>query len=127
MVALDCDPDDFFPVANLSNKRQMRLADDPSREDAPPLLDTLFLLDAPDGGPATGSVSLAPAAGQAAVMAAVRSAFNLDPASHDTMARTFRQVSRLLGGGLPVYHLHYPRDHTLLPQVWQALLDLPRA
>jgi len=127
MAALDCDPDAFFPVSNLSNKRQMRLADDPSREGASPSLDTLFLLDAPAGDPASATVSIAPARGQAAVMAAVRSAFNLDPASHDTMARSFRQVSRLLGAGLPVYHLRYPRDHALLPRVWQALLDHPRA
>jgi hypothetical protein len=68
-------------------------------------------------------VCIQPATGQAAVMAIVSSAFNLDPSDHHTMARTFLRVTQALSEALPVYHLHYPREHVRLPQVLQALLD----
>jgi hypothetical protein len=85
-------------------------------------LDALFLLGGPGANSVDDSVRIEPATGQAAVMAIVSSAFNLDPSDHNTMTRTFLGVTRRLGDGLPVHHLHYPREHARLPQVLQALM-----
>lgn len=121
--ALGTDPAAFAPITDHTNKQQMRLADVPPVDAGTPWLDTLFLLGAPRDVPPDGSVTIVRATGQSSVMAAVRSTFNLDPSNHETMTRTFGHISHLLGGGLPVYHLRYPREHSLLPRIFQALLN----
>ena len=118
---LGADPAAFAPVAGGSDKWQMYLGHTISRQAAPVELDALFLLGAGDTGSTVDSVWIEPATGRAAVVTLAGSAFNLDPSAHDTMVRTFRHVSRLVNA-VPVYHLRYPREYALLPQVWQALL-----
>ena len=91
----------------------------------PRALDALFLLGAPGEAPACDEVRIEPAAGQAAMMAILSGAFNLDPCDPDTMTRTFSHAGWALtaGQGLRVHHLRYPREHAKLPQVLQALLE----
>ena len=124
--ALSHDPAAFVPYVPYvaySDKQQMRLADGLTPGAEPRALRALYLLDAPGEHQAANAVRIQPATGQAAVMAIVSSAFNLDPSDHHTMARTFLRVTQALNEALPVYHLHYPREHVRLPQVLQALLD----
>ena len=127
MDALGQDTTAFVPYADCSGKQQMRLADGLTPGAECRALDALFLLDAPQESGALHAVSIEPATGQRAVMAMISSAFNLDPSDHNTMSRTFESATGCLREGLSVYHLHYPREHALLPTVFQALLDHPGA
>jgi hypothetical protein len=120
--ALSHDPAAFVPYVAYSDKQQMRLAEGLTPGAESRVLNALYLLDAPGAAQAPNAVRIEPATGRAAVMAIVNSAFNLDPSDHDTMTRTFLRVTQTLQEALPVYHLHYPREHARLPQVLQALL-----
>ena len=124
--ALGHNPDGFVPCVDYSDKQQMCLADGSTPGLQPRVLDALFLLPAPGEASAGEAVRIEPAAGQAAMMAILKSVFSLDPTDPDTMTRTFSHAAWVLtsGGGLPVYLLRYPREHAQLPQVMQALLDL---
>lgn len=121
--ALNHDPAAFVPYVAYSDKQQMRLAEGLTPGAESRVLAALYLLDAPGAALAANAVCIEPAAGQAAVMAIVSSAFKLDPSDHHTMTGTFMRVTQALTDALPVYHLHYPRAHARLPQVLQALLD----
>lgn len=123
--ALGHDPADFVSCMDYSDKQQMCLAEGLTPGPECRVLDALFLLGAPGDTSAGNAVRIEPAAGQAAMMAVLSSAFNLDPSDPDTMPRTFSHASRILteGQGLRVHRLHYPREHATLPQVLQALLD----
>jgi hypothetical protein len=123
--ALGHNPAGFVPYVEYSDKQQMCLPAGTTPGSEARALDALFLLGAPGDTSAGDAVHIEPAAGQAAVMAILSSAFNLDPSDHDTMARTFSHAGWVLteGQGLRVHHLHYPREHTKLPQVLRALLD----
>jgi hypothetical protein len=126
--ALDHNPAGFVPYVDNSGKQQMRLPAGSTPGSEPRALDALFLLAAPGDTSAGDAVRIEPAAGQAAMMAILSSAFNLDPSDPDTMTRTFSHAGWVLteGKGLRVHHLHYPREHAKLPQVLQALLDYSR-
>jgi hypothetical protein len=121
--ALNHDPAAFSPYVAYSDKQQMRLAEGMTPGAESRVLDALYLLDAPGKVQVANTVCVEAAAGQAAVMAVVSSAFQLDPSDHRTMTRTFLRVTQTLNDALPVCHLHYPREHASLPQVLQALLD----
>lgn len=88
-------------------------------------LHTLYLLEEPPSGKGVEMVSVAPATVHCAVMAAVGSAFVLDPSERETMARTLSAAAKILSGGLPVCHLRYPRDHSKLALVYRTLLEQP--
>ncbi len=123
LTALGHNPADFAPYSADSNKLQMHLEDRATFTVGGRSLDALFLLGAPAETPAGAAVRVQPAAGQAAIMSMLGSAFNLDPSDTGTQAATFQRVAQTLGEGLPVYQLHYPREHPALPQVLQALLN----
>jgi hypothetical protein len=125
--ALGHNPTVFTPYADGSNKLQMRLAERATPASGARPLDALFLLCPPPEVPVDGVVSIEPAGGQAAMMSILGSAFNLDPSDMNTLSGTFQRVAQTLGEGLPVYHLHYPREHAALPQVLQALQNYPHA
>jgi ABC-type dipeptide/oligopeptide/nickel transport system ATPase component len=108
---------DFAPYADGSSKLQMRLTHDSQSQQ----LTAVFLLNAPLTESSGKAVSIQPAAGQVAMMSMLNSVFSLDPSDTGTQADTFRRVAQTLGAGLPVYNLHYPREHTALPQVLHAL------
>jgi hypothetical protein len=118
----------FAPCVEYLDKQQMSLASGPAAGLAPRVLDALFLLGGPGDDPAGNTVRIQPAAGQAAMMAILRSVFSLDPTEPDTMRRTFAQAGRVLTGreGLRVYRLLYPRQHAKLPAVLRAVLDHQR-
>lgn len=125
--ALGLNPAGFMPYADSSTKLQMNLAETATGNHKTPVLDALFLLRAPGDVPTGSTVSIEPAGGQAAMMATLGSAFNLDPSDPGTMLRTFRHAAQTLTGGLPVYHLNFPRQHAALPRVLQAMLDITGA
>ena len=121
--ALGHNPAGFAPYADNSNKQQMRLAERVTPSSGSRPLNAVFLLCAPLETTAGSGVIIESASGQAAVMSMLSSAFNLDPSDQATQLATFQRVARTLGEGLPVYTLHYPREHSALPQVLQALLN----
>ncbi len=121
--ALGHDPLHFAPYAESTDKQQMCLPPAATGASQPRPLQALFLLGAPHTAAAGNPVRIDPAAGQAALMAIVRCAFNLNPADPGTMTRTFQRAAAALTQGLPVYHLRYPRDHGALAQVLQAVLN----
>lgn len=88
-------------------------------------LDALLLLSPATDGPADAAVSIAPVSGQAAMMALLHGAFQLDPTEPVAMARVFSQVAGVLRdcAALPVHRLCYPRRHHRLPDVLRALLE----
>jgi hypothetical protein len=126
--ALGHNPAGFVPYVEYSDKQQMCLPVGYTPGSEPRAMDALFLLGAPGDTSAGDTVRIEPAAGQAAMMAILSSAFNLDPSDPATMTRTFSHAAWVLteGQGLRVHHLHYPREHAKLPQVLQALLDHSR-
>jgi hypothetical protein len=126
--ALGHNPAGFVPYVEYSDKQQMCLPAGSTPGSEPRAMDALFLLGAPGDTSAGDTVRIEPAAGQAAMMAILSSAFNLDPSDPGTMTRTFSHAGWVLteGQGLRVHHLHYPREHAKLPQVLQALLDYSR-
>lgn len=121
--ALGHDPAAFIPCANHSQKRQMCLREQSLPDPQPCVLDALFLLEEPRDSLVREEPRIERARGQGAVMAILGSAFHLDPADPIAMERTFRNTAQLLAGGLPVYHLHYHREHAQLPHVLRALQE----
>jgi hypothetical protein len=121
--ALSHDPAAFVPYVAYSDKQQMRMADGVTPGQESRALHALYLLDAPGEALAANAVRIEPATGRVAMMAAISSAFKLDPSDHHTTTRTFLRVTQTLNDLLPVHHLRYPREHARLPQVLQALLD----
>jgi hypothetical protein len=119
--ALGHNPAGFKPYTDTSGKLQMSVAGQKTHPATPPILQALFLLGAPCGVPSDGAVTITPAGGQVALMSLVRGAFILNPADKDTLRQMFQHHAQILAGGLPVYHLNFPRAHTALPQVLQAL------
>lgn len=117
----------FAPHVEDSDKLQMRLAEPAMCASPPRPLDALFLLCEPPEVSAGGMVSVDTAGGQAAIMSIIGSAFNLDPSDSATQSDTFQRVAQVLGRGLPVCHLRYPREHAALPQVFQLLQGYVRA
>jgi hypothetical protein len=117
----------FTPYTDRTDKLQMSLVGQQTRPPTPPILQALFLLGAPVEAPADSAVTITPAGGQAALMSLVRGAFSLHPSDKNTLRQMFQAHARILAGGLPVYHLNFPRAHGALPQVLQALLNWPRA
>lgn len=113
----------FEPCINNPGKLQMCLADSATFTAQPRVLDALFILGAACEAPARDTVRIAAAPGPAAMMSLLGNAFSLDPSDRDTMRRSFLRAAQVLAGGLPVYHLNFPRQHALLPQVLQALLE----
>lgn len=126
--ALGHNPAGFLPYMDHSDKQQMCLAEGSTPGPESRVLDALFLLAAPGETSAGDAVRIEPAAGQAAMMAILSSAFNLAPSDPDTMTRMFSHAAWVLteGQGLQVNLLHYPREHAKLPQVLEALLDHTR-
>tara|TARA_R110002049_G_scaffold40192_11_gene122712 strand:+ start:1022 stop:2038 length:1017 start_codon:yes stop_codon:yes gene_type:complete len=120
MRALGHDAMGFEPYTDDSSKQQMRLATHSLPPPRPRHLDALFLLGAPPPTAGEG-VRVEPVDGREALMPILGSVFNLDPTDPRAISRTFTRVAQVLDGGLPVYHLHYPREHSALPQVLQAL------
>lgn len=125
--ALGHDPAAFAPYADRTDKLQMSLAEQHTHVATPRVLQALFLLGEPREAPADGAVSIAPAGGQDALMSLLRAAFNLNPSDKNAMRRMFQRLARMLAEGLPVYHLNFPREHSVLPQVLQALHKVPHA
>jgi len=122
--ALGHNPAGFTPYADRTDKLEMSVAGQQTHLATPPILQALFLLRAPGEAPADGAVTITPAGGQVALMSLVRGAFNLNPADRNTLRQMFQHHVQLLAGGLPVYHLNFPKAHSALPQVLQALLNL---
>jgi hypothetical protein len=121
--SLSHNPDHFVPYVDYTEKLQMRLTDTSTPKGGKYALDALFQLCSPKETPACNPVRIEPAPGQAAVMAIVRSALTLDPTHRDTMRGTFQHAENILAAGVPLYNLHYPREHAQLPQVYKALLQ----
>jgi hypothetical protein len=120
---LGYDADDFVPCTNGSDKMQMRLDAAPQSVAQPGILDALFVLSPAGEAPAGDAVKITAASGQNAMMSILGNAFALDPSDRNTLRRAFERAAQVLTGGLPVYHLDFPRRHGLLPDVLQALLD----
>ncbi|MCB1687601.1 MAG: hypothetical protein KDI33_03915 [Halioglobus sp.] len=119
--ALGHDPAGFAPNADGSGKLHMCLDESAVAISGARHLDALLLLCAPPEPDARCEVRLERAGGQAAMMSMLRSAFNLDPSDPQIVSGTFRRVAQALEQGLPIYHLHYPREHAVLPRVLEAL------
>jgi energy-coupling factor transporter ATP-binding protein EcfA2 len=118
--ALGHDATGFERYMEDSNKQQMRLATPSLLAPGPRHLDALFLLGAPPPD-AAGGVRVESVGGREALMPLLGSVFNLDPTDTLAMSRTFTRVAQVLDRALPVYRLHYPREHGALPQVLREL------
>jgi len=121
--ALRHDPTGFVPYTAYSEKQQMCLPPGSTTGLETRHLDALFLLAAPGEASAREAVRVAPATGQAAMMAILNSTFTLEPSDLDTMTRTFSDAGRVLteGRGTRLYLLQYPRVYDQLERVFQAL------
>jgi hypothetical protein len=121
--ALGYKVDDFASYQHGSDKLQKRQDEGVRPAGQQALLDALFIIGNADTAPGTVQIQAAP--GQAAMMSLLGNSFNLDPSDRDTIQRTFQRAAQVLADGLPVYRLSFPRQHSFLPQVLQALLDHP--
>lgn len=86
-------------------------------------LDALFLLFDPSHEDLRDEVFIEPVSGSAAMMAAIHSAFSLDPSDRRIITRNFYDIGQIISDRLNVFSLHYPREHDRLHEVRKVVSD----
>jgi hypothetical protein len=114
----------FTHYTPYTDKQQLLLqGDSDSGLIEPRVLDALFLLADPSHEDLGDEVLIEPVSGSIAMMAAIQSAFSLDPSDRRMITRNFENIGQAISDRLPVFSLRYPRDHKRLPEVRQAVSD----
>ena len=110
------------PVAHYSTKRRHL----PPQTSIPQSLelDSIFVLGNPADIQQDQSISIEPILGTDSLMALVRQLFLLDPLDKRIIAKTFEALGACLQGGIPVYRLDCPHNHSLLKEVHSAITGL---
>lgn len=96
------------PMSHYNDKRRLM---QPTASDAQYGIDAVLLLQRREEG-----IRFAPVAAQAACMALVANAFQLDLGDHDNLRRLLARAADA-ARRIPVLSLAYPRDYGLLPEV----------
>ena len=86
-------------------------------------LDALFLLFDPSHEDFRDEIFIEPVSGSTAMMAAIHSAFSLDPSDRRIITRNFYDIGQIISDRLNVFSLHYPREHDRLHEVRKAVSD----
>ncbi len=118
----------FSSYTPYTDKQQLLLKGEVGGDQAlPRVLDALFLLHDPLGGPGeiepVDSVHIEPVSGSAAMMAMIDCAFSLDPADQQLIVRNFHTIGQSISERLGLYSLRYPRIHARLPEVRKAVVE----
>jgi hypothetical protein len=104
--------DESTPMSHYNDKRRLM---QPISSDARHAIDAVLLLQQP-----SDAIVLAPVAAQAACMALVANAFQLDLGDHGNLRRLLAHAAEAVRR-VPVLTLAYPRDYALLPDVVQRI------
>lgn len=104
-------------MAHYTSKKQLRFAPAAmpaavGRTD----LSALYLLAEPGTAGENRPITIEPVFGSTAIMALIEPLFALDVRDRDVMKSNFARVGRM-AGAVPIFHLAYPRDFSVLPEV----------
>ncbi len=113
---------DSDDVAHYSSKRRLIMTDSSMNEAATSLqLDAIFLLSDPDAVSKSDEINITAAGGIDAMMALVAQTFVLDVTDKQLMVKQFKHCGRLFDNEVLCFQLDYPRKHSRLDDVRNAI------
>ncbi|MEH6552205.1 MAG: hypothetical protein V7744_19685 [Pseudomonadales bacterium] len=107
-------------VSHYSSKRRQAISrpeGEASAVETP--LAAIFMIDRPEQ--AIERISLEPIQGASSVASMLAQVFSLDPADRSVAGNRFAQIGALCRTTAGIYRLHYPRDYSALPDVYQKI------
>ncbi len=115
----------FSDVSHYSQKKRVVLCGDEVKDTPSQVkLDAIFLLSDPTQQILPKKVTIKPVRGASEMMELIKQMFVLDVTDKKLVARQFENVGKFITGDLAIYRLDYPRDHSSLPIVRNAVHDI---
>lgn len=113
---------DGSAVSHYSDKKRLLLqGEQESKQDRSVRLSAIFLLNDPELDSNYNDISIESISGVGEMMTIIRQMFVLDPTDTELMAKQFGLAGNLMQCGIPIFHLRYPRQHSLLADVRRAV------
>ena len=115
----------FSNVAHYSQKKRILLdQNDSNKSSSKVKLEAIFLLGDPALNLRSKGVKIKLIRGANEMMALIKQTFVLDVTDRKLLACQFENVAKIVAVDLPTYRLDYPRDHSYLPAVRNAVKDI---
>jgi hypothetical protein len=111
-------------VAHYTDKKRINLSGSDNTVERKVKLSALFVLNDPAEDSDVSEVVITPMPGTSGLMAIIRQSFSLDVTDKRVNAKLFRLAGKLTSLGIGIFSLSYPRQHTHLTQVQNAVVDV---
>ena len=109
-------------VAHYSSKKRLILHDDDVKN-SDVQMRAIFVLGSPDESTGQSDIVVEPLSGTQALMEPLKHSFHLDITDLQRVGEQFAAMGNVAKSGLSFYRLTYPRDHSMLPAVRNALRE----
>lgn len=114
--------ENVVPVSHYSNKKRILMAC--SKEHIENQISAIFILNDPSKEPKEPGISIKQVTGATAAIALLKNTFPLDITDRVFIKSQLQNIARIGGNNFfHVYYLNFPRDHTILPKVKDAILN----
>ncbi len=115
---------EFKQMAHYSSKKRLIFHSASEAPEPNALVLAVFILDSPEQLASTENIDISPITGAQGVVELVKNSFYLDITDRKKIGEQFKELGSVVTMGLPVYRLSYPRNHSFLPAVRNAVKQI---
>ena len=87
-------------------------------------IDAIFLLNNPNRPVSAGEISIQPVRKTGELLSLIKQTFALDSTDKTLIVKRFAAVVDLINSHTSIFHLEYPRSHSLLPVLYKKIVKL---